>query len=58
LNKNQVEDDENELNYEYDRKRMYLDVRAKLESDKTGVYKMSKRAKAKRTGGGYNPNPK
>ena len=49
-------EDENELNFEYDRKRMYLDVKAKLENDKTGVYKMSKRVKVKRTGGGFNPS--
>ena len=35
---------------------MYLDVKIKLENDKTGVYKLSKKAKVRRTGGGYNPN--
>ena len=34
---------------------MYLDVKAKLESDSKGIYRMSKATKVKRTGGGFNP---
>ena len=53
LNKHQVDDDETELQFEFDRKKMYMDVKAKMDNVKTSsVYKIPK--KPRRLGGGFN----
>ena len=54
MNKNQVEDGETELQFEFDRKKMYMDVKAKMDGTNNAAYRIPKRPR--RVGGGYNPS--
>lgn len=49
LNKRQVAEDETDVQFEYDRKKMYMDVKATLAKEENAIYRVKKKSKKPKT---------